>query len=140
MLLTADITYESLGKAFGLPLEYDQETIRRMAAMTTPARREELAKASEAERIARNRMALFPVAKGGHGGDGQGGSRSEVLHVSTEKWVPVVRLGGKVRSGPSSPNNSCVSFPVSQVFSSSLSLLSLLTCLCHRLRLSPLGI
>lgn len=95
--LTPDITYESLGKAFGLPLEHDKETLRRMEVMTTPARREELAKASPAEREARARMALFPIAKGGHGGDGQGGSRSEVLFVCDDRWVPVVRLGGKVR-------------------------------------------
>ena len=41
-------------------------------------------------------MALFPTAKGGHGGDGEGGPRSEVIYVDEEKWVPVVRLGGKV--------------------------------------------
>lgn len=99
-----DITYESLGKAFNLPLEHDAETLRRMDVMTTQARRDELAKASEAERTARNRMALFPIAKGGHGGNGDGGARSEVLYVSTERWVPVVRLGGKVRCAiPANP-------------------------------------
>ena len=41
-------------------------------------------------------MALFPTAKGGHFGDGQGGATSEVLFVEPEKWVPVVRLAGKV--------------------------------------------
>jgi hypothetical protein len=67
-----------------------------MEIMTTPKRREELAKATQAERDARARMALFPLAKGGHFGDGQGGSRSEVIFVAPDRWVPVVRLGGKV--------------------------------------------
>ncbi|EKC97705.1 hypothetical protein A1Q2_08017 [Trichosporon asahii var. asahii CBS 8904] len=79
-----DITYESLGKAFGLPLEHDVETMRRMAALTTEKRRLELEAASPEEREARNRMALFPLAKGGHGSDGQGGARSELLFVSED--------------------------------------------------------
>ncbi len=64
--------------------------------LASPARREELAKAPPAVREARNRMALFPTAKGGHGGSGEGGPRSEVIFVESDKWVPVVRLGGKV--------------------------------------------
>jgi hypothetical protein len=70
--------------------------MRRMEVMTTEKRRAELAVASEEEKTARNRMALFPIAKGGHGGDGQGGNRSEILFVCDDRWVPVVRLGGKV--------------------------------------------
>lgn len=91
-----DITYESLGKAFDLPLEHDVETMRRMMALTPEKRRKELEAASAEEREARNRMALFPVAKGGHGSDGQGGARSELIFVSEDKWVPVLRLGGTV--------------------------------------------
>ncbi|TXT13343.1 hypothetical protein VHUM_00710 [Vanrija humicola] len=99
-----DITYEALGKAFGLPLTHDQDTLDRMKALTPEKRRAELAAASQAERTARERMALFPTAKGGHGGDGQGGARSEVIHVSPEKWVPVVRLGGKLCVFPGIPS------------------------------------
>lgn len=95
-----DITYESLGKAFGLPLEHDQETMRRMMEITPEKRRRELEAASPEEREARNRMALFPVAKGGHGSDGQGGARSELLFVLGDKWVPVLRLDGKVSKRP----------------------------------------
>lgn len=95
-LIIADITYDSLGKAFGLSMTHDEETMKRMVQLTSPQRRAELEKATPEEREARNRMALFPTAKGGHGGDGQGGARSEVLFVSEDKWVPVVRLGGKV--------------------------------------------
>jgi len=67
-----------------------------MKLMTTPQRLAELEKATPEEREARDRMALFPTAKGGHFGDGQGGARSEVLFVCDDRWVPVVRLGGKV--------------------------------------------
>lgn len=69
-----------------------------MALMTTEARKAELANASQAERDARARMALFPTSKGGHFSDGAGGSRSEVIFVAPDRWVPVVRLGGKVRT------------------------------------------
>ncbi|CAK9780673.1 Molybdopterin binding protein [Cutaneotrichosporon oleaginosum] len=99
-----DITYESLGKAFDLPLEHDPETMRRMAVMTTEKRLAELAVASAEEKAARDRMALFPIANGGHGGDGQGGSRSEVLFVCDDRWVPVVRLGGKLCVFPGIPS------------------------------------
>ncbi|BEJ14076.1 hypothetical protein CspHIS471_0312500 [Cutaneotrichosporon sp. HIS471] len=98
-----DITYASLGKAFGLSLEHDVETLRRLQVMTTEERRAQLAKASPEEVTARNRMALFPIAKGGHGGDGQGGNRSEILFVCDDRWVPVVRLGALRVPGHSQP-------------------------------------
>jgi hypothetical protein len=101
-----DITYESLGKAFNLPLKHHKETLKRMMGMTSPARRAELEAASQAQRDARERMALFPTAQGGHvvgyeeGEDGdkskKQGEMSEVIFVEGDKWVPVVRLGGKV--------------------------------------------
>jgi hypothetical protein len=93
----ADITYSSLATAFNLPLSHDPETLRRMWALATPSRKEELSKATPAQKEARDRMALFPTAQGGHSGDGNGGARSEVIFVAEDKWVPVVRLGGKVR-------------------------------------------
>lgn len=97
-----DITYESLGVAFDLPLEYHQETKNRMMGMTSPERKKELESASEAVRKARDRMALFPTSPGGHvvGGEGEykkvEGATSEVIFVEGDKWVPVVRLAGKV--------------------------------------------
>ena len=98
-----DITYESLGAAFNFPLEYDEETKKRMWALTSESRREELAKAPENVKLARDRMALFPTQKGGHAVVGttarsssEGGATSEVIHVAGDKWVPVLRLGGKV--------------------------------------------
>jgi hypothetical protein len=68
-----------------------------MYELASESRKEELSNASPAQKEARGRMALFPTAKGGHGGDGQGGARSEVIFVAEDKWVPVLRLGGKVR-------------------------------------------
>ena len=91
-----DITYSALGAAFSLPLSHHPETMRRMWALASPLRREELGKASPAVKEARERMALFPTAKGGHGGDGDQGPKSEVIFVAEDKWVPVVRLSGKV--------------------------------------------
>lgn len=73
-----------------------------MWALTSQARREQLSKATPEQKKARERMALFPTAKGGHGGDGEGGARSEVVFVGEDKWVPVVRLAGKVSFSVSS--------------------------------------
>ena len=94
----ADITYSSLATAFSLPLTHHPETLKRMWALASPERKERLSKASAPEKEARERMALFPTAKGGHGSDGEGGARSEVIFVGEDKWVPVVRLAGKVRA------------------------------------------
>lgn len=99
-----DITYASLGAAFNLPLEHDPEVLRRMWVLASESRKEELSKATPAQKEARERMALFPTAKGGHGGDGQGGSRSEVIFVAEDKWVPVLRLGGKLCVFPGIPS------------------------------------
>ena len=72
-----------------------------MWALASDERKETLSKATPAQKEARERMALFPTGKGGHGSDGQGGPRSEVIFVEGDKWVPVVRLAGKAseRSG-----------------------------------------
>ncbi|ORX37876.1 MoaB/Mog domain-containing protein [Kockovaella imperatae] len=99
-----DITYPSLATAFSLPLEYHEETGRRMWALASPERKEQLSKATPAQKEARDRMALFPTAKGGHGSDGSGGSKSEVIFVEEDKWVPVVRLGGKLCIFPGIPS------------------------------------
>ena len=91
-----DITYSALGAAFSLPLSHHPETLRRMWTLSSPSRREELSKATAAVKEARERMALFPTAQGGHGSDGGDGHKSEVIFVAEDKWVPVVRLGGRV--------------------------------------------
>ncbi|OXC84411.1 molybdopterin binding domain-containing protein [Cryptococcus neoformans] len=93
-----DITYASLAKAFNLPLVHHPETLRRMWALTTPERRAELEKATPAQREARERMALFPTQKE------EGDVKSEAIFVEADKWVPVVRLAGKLCVFPGIPS------------------------------------
>ena len=85
-----DITYASLATAFKLPLTHHPETLRRMWELSSNSRKEELLKATPAQNEARERMALFPTAKE------QGDVSSEAIFVAGDKWVPVVRLAGKV--------------------------------------------
>ncbi|WVR08177.1 hypothetical protein IAU60_005223 [Kwoniella sp. DSM 27419] len=94
-----DITYASLGKAFDLPLVHHPETLKRMWELATPQRREDLVKATPAQKEARERMALFPTAS-----EGSNQAKSEVLFVDGDKWVPVVRLGGKLCIFPGIPS------------------------------------
>ncbi|WVN86834.1 uncharacterized protein L203_102008 [Cryptococcus depauperatus CBS 7841] len=93
-----DITYSSLAKAFNLPLVHHPETLRRMWALTSLDRRKELEKAPAAQREARERMALFPTAQK------QDDVKSEVIFVEADKWVPVVRLAGKLCIFPGIPS------------------------------------
>ncbi|OCF35145.1 molybdopterin binding domain-containing protein [Kwoniella heveanensis BCC8398] len=98
-----DITYASLAKAFDLPLKHHPETLRRMWELATPQRKEELSKATPAQREARERMALFPTNTGS-GDAAESKSKSEVIFVEADKWVPVVRLGGKLCIFPGIPS------------------------------------
>jgi len=83
-----DITYASLAKAFSQPLKHDDETLRRMHDVMKD--RDHYTKSTEQQRIARERMALFPAG-------------GEVLHVTEELWVPIVRLGGRLCVFPGVP-------------------------------------
>jgi len=94
-----DITYASLAKAFDLPLQHHKETMERMWTLASAQRKEELEKATPAQKEARARMALFPTLE-----EGKEGSKSEVLFVKEEMWVPVVRLGGKLCIFPGIPS------------------------------------
>jgi hypothetical protein len=73
-----------MAKAFNLPLELDPETIKRMHAGLKSRGMDPDAQTPD-QRKARERMALLPTGEG-----------SEIIFVAEEKWVPVVRLGGKV--------------------------------------------
>ena len=101
-----------------------------MWALASDERKQMISTASPEQKAARDRMALFPTAQGGHGGDGGGGERSEVIFVEEDKWVPVVRLGGKVsfcrlrrptRVVKSRAEGSCAYSPGSRVCSNSCS-------------------
>ncbi|GJE86322.1 competence/damage-inducible protein A [Phanerochaete sordida] len=83
-----DITYASLAKAFNQPLKHHPETLRRMEAMIQ--HRADIQNQTEEQRIARERMALFPAD-------------AEVLYTGPEIWVPVVRLEGKLCVFPGIP-------------------------------------
>ncbi|GAA5943466.1 hypothetical protein JCM10213_005492 [Rhodosporidiobolus nylandii] len=83
------ITYQSIAKAFNTTLQYDEETKHRMFEMGK--QRYNLADQTEEQKIARERMALFPK------------DDAEVLFVQEDLWVPVVRVGGKVCIFPGVP-------------------------------------
>ena len=68
----ADITYQSLAKAFDQPLEHHAETLRRMNEMIKY--RTDIANQTDEQRQARERMALFPA-------------RAEVLYIAPDVWV-----------------------------------------------------
>ncbi|KAM0756457.1 Molybdopterin binding protein [Meredithblackwellia eburnea MCA 4105] len=83
-----DITYDSIAAAFKQSLKYDDETIKRMNALSK--RRYNLGEQTEEQKTARLRMALFP-------------DQAEVLFVKEELWVPVVRVEKKVCILPGVP-------------------------------------
>ncbi|BGP37500.1 hypothetical protein JCM10450v2_001405 [Rhodotorula kratochvilovae] len=83
-----DITYASIAKAFGVELEYNEETKHRMYEMGK--NRYNLTEQTEEQTKARLRMALFP-------------KDAEVLFVQEDLWVPVVRVAGKVCIFPGVP-------------------------------------
>ena len=70
--LALDITYQSLAAAFDQPLEHHAETLRRMGEMIK--HRTDIANQTEEQRVARERMALFPA-------------RAEVLYIASDIWV-----------------------------------------------------
>lgn len=89
-----DITYESIGKAFNAaPLEYDDETLRRMAGHQKT--RSYSVEQTEEMVTARKRMALFPSSKNG--------TSVEVIFPQEQLWVPVIRVAHKVCILPGVP-------------------------------------
>ena len=67
-----DITYESLAKAFSQPLVHHQETLHRMSEMSKL--RSWVGQQTEEQKVARERMALFP-------------DRAEVIYIAEDIWV-----------------------------------------------------
>lgn len=84
-----DITYASLAKAFNQPLKYNAETLARMKELSK--HRKDLENQSAEQKLARDRMALFPA-------------NAEVLFIGEDVWVPVCRLEGKLCIFPGIPN------------------------------------
>jgi len=71
-LLSADITYASLAKAFNQPLVHHAETLRRMTELSK--HRSWIHTQDQEQRSARQRMALFPA-------------NAETLFVARDMWV-----------------------------------------------------
>ncbi|KAJ1301115.1 hypothetical protein OPQ81_003528 [Rhizoctonia solani] len=86
-----DITYASLGAAFNNSLMLHQPTLERMYEMSK--HRPETHNQTEAQRTARERMALLPEGPG-----------AEALFVCEDLWVPVSRLQGKLCVLPGVPS------------------------------------
>ena len=72
MLHIADITYESLAKAFGQELEYHEETLYRMTE--TNKTRAWVSLQSKEQISAQHRMALFP-------------NKAEIIFASPDIWI-----------------------------------------------------
>ncbi|TKY86914.1 hypothetical protein EX895_004202 [Sporisorium graminicola] len=87
-----DITYSAMAKAFSADgkLVYDDEVIRRMAE-NLKARQVNTEGITEDMITARKRMALFPA------------SDAEVIFPTTNLWVPVVRMHGRLCILPGVP-------------------------------------
>ncbi|XP_006455316.1 hypothetical protein AGABI2DRAFT_153347 [Agaricus bisporus var. bisporus H97] len=85
-----DITYQSLAKSFNQPLQYHDETVRRLTEMTKD--RPWVKQQNEEQRTATKRMALLPT-----------GDLVEPLFVGEDTWVPVVRIKGKICVLPGIP-------------------------------------
>lgn len=69
-----DITYQSLAKSFNQPLQYHDETVRRLTEMTKD--RPWVKQQNEEQRTATKRMALLPT-----------GDLVEPLFVGEDTWV-----------------------------------------------------
>jgi len=91
-----DITYASIAKAFELPLKHDPDTLHRMTEFTKARPNRDLVNQTEEQRVARERMALFPY-------DEQGG-KVEIIFTADDMWVPVVRVMGKLCIFPGIPS------------------------------------
>ncbi|GHJ86641.1 hypothetical protein NliqN6_3043 [Naganishia liquefaciens] len=86
-----DITYPSIAKAFDMPLTLNTECASRMQASI--AARGGFQQQTPEQVEARQRMAMFPTGQG-----------AEVLFVQEDKWVPVVRVMGKLCIFPGIPS------------------------------------
>lgn len=96
----ADITYESIAKAFNLPLKHDSETLRRMAEFTAARRSRDLQNQTEEQRVARERMALFPFDESTEGG------KVEIIFTADDMWVVSDALPSSLRPFSSFPSNA----------------------------------
>lgn len=93
-----DITYQSIAKAFGLPLKLHEETWNRMRHLSKPHKSQpnfDWDTPSPA-RTAKMRMAQLPW-------DDSKPSEDQVVYVSEDLWVPVTVVNGNVHILPGVP-------------------------------------
>lgn len=81
-----DITYEAIGKVFGLPVKLHEETAERMTRLSkyTPP--------TDEAKTAQLRMATLPT-----------GDNVENIYIADDLWVPVVCINGQVHILPGVP-------------------------------------
>jgi molybdenum cofactor synthesis domain-containing protein len=84
-----DITYESIAKAFNLPLELHKETVERMRRL---GRVDFTKPGFEEARLAQLRMATLPTGTG-----------VRYIYTSEDLWVPIVSIDNKVYICPGIP-------------------------------------
>lgn len=93
-----DITYESIAKAFRLPLKLHDETVKRMKALSKPhpSQKNFLWDVQSPALDAKLRMARLPI-------DESRDIESQVLFVDESLWVPISVVNGNVHILPGVP-------------------------------------
>ncbi|KAI4207660.1 MAG: hypothetical protein LQ348_000508 [Seirophora lacunosa] len=93
-----DITYESIAKAFGLPLKLHEETLERMKALSKPhpSQKNFSWDVPSPALDAKLRMARLPI-------DESLDMKSQVLFVDESLWVPISVVNGNVHILPGIP-------------------------------------
>ncbi|TPX68033.1 hypothetical protein SpCBS45565_g03333 [Spizellomyces sp. 'palustris'] len=94
-----DITYQSIAKAFDLPLAYHEPTLEKMRTIMPLTLVDNKSRTNPPPLVmteARKRMALLPV-------DPNGEERARVVFPSTQLWVPLVIVNENVHILPGVP-------------------------------------
>ncbi|KAI4119409.1 MAG: hypothetical protein LQ345_000655 [Seirophora villosa] len=93
-----DITYESIAKAFGLPLKLHEETLERMKALSKPhpSQKNFSWDVPSPALDAKLRMARLPI-------DESRDIKNQVLFVDESLWVPISVVNGNVHILPGIP-------------------------------------
>ncbi|KAF2728992.1 Molybdopterin binding protein [Polyplosphaeria fusca] len=94
-----DITYQSIAKAFGLPLKLHEEAYERMKRLSKPRKSQPDFdwNVPSAALTAKKRMVELPL-------DDSRPYEDQVLFVSDDLWVPVSRVNGNIHILPGVPS------------------------------------
>lgn len=93
-----DITYQSIARAFNLPLVLHEEALKKMKALSKPKKQDESFSwdVDSPQRRARMRMVELPY-------DQQKPDEEQVLFVAEDLWVPISVVNGNVHIFPGIP-------------------------------------